>query len=105
MDCICGYDWDEDNDRRNTTGTRKREEPRRAPARPISRIPYRHLLRSVFRITYSVYHTRNGPFKKAIRNERFFFKYMFVFSTGILEICLFINGFYLQLNDNFFIII
>ena len=74
MDCICGYDWDEDNDRRNTTGTRKREEPRRAPARPISRIPYRHLLRSVFRITYRVYHTRNGPFKKAIKNERFFFQ-------------------------------
>ena len=70
MDCICGYDWDEDNDRsRNTTGTRKREEPRRAPARPISRIPYRHLLRSVFRITYRVHYTRNGLFKMTIRNN------------------------------------
>lgn len=44
MDCICGYDLDEDNDHRSS---RRREEPRRALARPISRLPYRHLLRSV----------------------------------------------------------
>ena len=49
MDCICGYDWDEDksSDRRNTS--RKREETRRAQARPISRrLSYKHLLRSVY---------------------------------------------------------
>lgn len=49
MDCICGYDFDEDNPERSSRhkGRKqdKKNEPKVGKTRPIYKIPYKHLLR------------------------------------------------------------
>eukprot|EP00093_Oithona_nana_P011776 11776.XXX_354680_347102_1 [CDS] Oithona nana genome sequencing. len=75
MDCICGYDFDED---RQPNESSRRRPP---PTRPISRIPYRHLLREqpIFTCKAHVFHidpkTKRSwlPASSAAVNVSFFY--------------------------------